>query len=846
MKTFISLTITFCLWLNLNAQCNDPDNYEYLTSSIENTHRINFIHQVGAVQSQQTFDNYYFDECGEPQFSNGYNRAFWIGGYDEGNSKLKIAAKRYEALIDYIPGPINEGNEPDGIPLCESYNRVWKITSVQIHKLRELFTTGQLTVPDIPIDILEWPAINNPHLNENAPKEQLAHFVDTNNDNQYDPLDGDYPIPLSELPNFIPYMYDFTVYNDQTIHYESNSAEPVDIEIRQSNYVLNCEFDIPSNHTVFTRAEFVYKGVNALNNARISLWEDVFIGCSRNNYIGCDTLNNVKYVYKKNGEEAAVCWPESLPFQSNASAIRSTIFLNENLQSLHYYKTPTQALDTFPFVDNDWSTYPFNAEDHYFAMNAQWLDGSSLTIGSDGQNPNGQTTKFAFPDLPIFDEGWSMETAEIDPNFSYSSICTFFEGTINPGQILTFDFADYVYYDKEAIGYESFQKWPEKITELKAHFDNFQNVDEYNCFRYTDDCQENCVWPGDTNTDQTVTGLDYILSGAFIGKQYTGTKRSISSDLWHPFAAIEWNNQLATINSKHGDATGDGKINERDLDIVVHNFGYTTPESTFETELPIENGKLLIHARFPDDQTDIDYTINNNILDRTFKCTFSIEFNSPDEVTPYHGVTFDLKLDRKIDGTFNTLSQLSKFNHTYNTLQQGGDNGKKILNEDNTISLSWTNTDGLNFDTENNLTNSIFFTLADSLFTSNQDSIESIVFEIFNAKAINADGEMIDLGFRQDSLQVYNLPWDGIIPMDDFSFNLYPNPTDQFINLALKQEHTGFVEVFSRDGRKVETWSFESTDNAIFDMSNLPAGLYCLRVNILGGIAKTEKIIKVH
>ena len=83
-------------------------------------------------------------------------------------------------------------------------------------------------------------------------------------------------------------------------------------------------------------------------------------------------------------------------------------------------------------------------------------------------------------------------------------------------------------------------------------------------------------------------------------------------------------------------------------------------------------------------------------------------------------------------------------------------------------------------------------------------------------------------------------------PVDDFSFNVFPNPFDQFVNIEFNQAHSGYAELFSSDGRLVGIRSYIETEKVILDMPNIISGLYFLRVTSLGGPQQTVKVIKVN
>ena len=110
-------------------------------------------------------------------------------------------------------------------------------------------------------------------------EDDLAPFFDYNQDSLYDPLDGDSPIALSETPSFIPSQFRFYVYNDMTVHQESG-GEPLDMEFQVIEWVLTCTDPRESETSVFTRINYINKGIEDIRDFRIGLWDDGDLGLS--------------------------------------------------------------------------------------------------------------------------------------------------------------------------------------------------------------------------------------------------------------------------------------------------------------------------------------------------------------------------------------------------------------------------------------------------------------------------------------------------------------------------------------------------------------------------------------
>lgn len=840
MKLTLTFVLSITCYLFINGQCTD---FAYLSGpydKISNTNRVNQIEQIGMISSSVDSDEFYYDEPGIPEFSNGFAKGFWIGGLDPvGN--LKVAAKQYDAGRDFIPGPLVNSSDPLYDQLCAYYGRVWTITAAEIIIFQQQYNDGSLTSNNIPINILEWPAIGNPYMGEFSPQDQLAPFFDRNSDGLYNPMEGDHPIALSESPDFLPYAFNFMVYNDNTVHSES-FGNVVGIEIRQTNYLLNCEFETPAKHTIFTRAEFVYKGTSDLLDCRIALWEDVDLGCYEQDMIGCDTVMQANYVYNRNGVDAATCASFNQNVPDSNAVIRSTILLNSNLESFIYNANASVG---FP---EQITTDPSGPVEYYQFMDAIWKDGRPLTASGSGTEMGGEETKFAFHDLPTNDNGWSMQVEDLADS-DYRTVSTFYKGNLLPGQIVRLDFADYVLYDKVNKGLGIFDMLGDNINEIKATYANF-GVDGF-CDNGIEVCESECVRPGDTNNDETVTGFDYILNGVAIARNLTGPKRDIISDQWFPFSSSDWGESIQNLDIKHSDCNGDGNQTVIDLEVVTNNFGFTTPDSQFEDEPVGPLADLNIHLEYHPAQGDINYAEISTIVDRIVRFKLTIKNDTPGSVMPYHGISFDVKLDDKISGSFGPLNQFPSFDSAFTDYSIGGDDDFTLLNENNTFSLCWTKTDGVDIEGDSELTVFTNFLLAEGLTTPYQNGMEDINIELYNVKAINANGELIDVGFVHESpITIFNLPWDGTIStvqLNDTQSKILisPNPVLDQIQVTFEELRSGSLEFINLAGVGFGKTSFDSERDVTSDIHHLASGIYYVKVRFDNGEIGIEKLIKM-
>ena len=399
-------------------------------------------------------------------FDIGFASGVWAGGFDP-SGNLKVAASAFGVFgFDYIPGPIWRDVESEA--LCDFFRRVWTINGDEIALLRSQFENDVLTIADIPVDILEWPALGNPYTNLPI-VEDLAPFFDNNQDDIYDPLQGDFPITLEENPSFTPSQFRFYVFNDLTVHSET-TGEPMDMEFQVMNWLVSCSDNDSANSetSVFTRLNYIHRGVEELRDFRIGLWQDNDLGCYKNDFAGCRPELDASYIYNINGMDPSSCDGPVEVVPPEIGVLKSSVILNRNLEKFMYIVHPAYGKSVPAIVD------PTLASEYYGYLNGQWTDGTPLTQGGLGYNPGStEIVDFAHPDLPTEEGGWSMQQ-EIDEFGEVLDVRTLdvfgVQEVLAPGATGTVDFADYVLMSEDNLGLSIFDLFDSSISTLREEY----------------------------------------------------------------------------------------------------------------------------------------------------------------------------------------------------------------------------------------------------------------------------------------------------------------------------------------------------------------------------------------
>jgi hypothetical protein len=373
--------------------------------------------------------------------------SLWIGGYDE-QGNLKLAAPTYGAdsnQSDYFAGPLDEQGQTD-IFQCDRFDQIWSTTSANIDTfLQDWNDNGVLDNP-VPSSLLKWPGRGNPHsFSQNGfslPNQALAPFFDQNNDGIYDPLDGDYPdIRDADEGHWM-------VFNDKGNAHTDSGGEPLGVEIHLLAYAYKST-DEAINNATFYEYTLLNKSGGRLDSVFAALWVDADLGCPSDDYIGCSPQRNLAYAYNRDavdGSSGCSCqgvntYCEDIPligiklldgalagrnFGPGGTLVTPPVgqtpdtTLRLGMTSFMHYRSGSVS-PTPPSVLRD----PQTPQEYYRLMTGHWRDGTPLTSGGSGYNPQSTDyVSFSFPGNPSDGAGWSMcaaNTPTIDPRMVISS-----------------------------------------------------------------------------------------------------------------------------------------------------------------------------------------------------------------------------------------------------------------------------------------------------------------------------------------------------------------------------------------------------------------------------------------
>ena len=115
-------------------------------------------------------------------------------------------------------------------------------------------------------------------------------------------------------------------------------------------------------------------------------------------------------------------------------------------------------------------------------------------------------------------------------------------------------------------------------------------------------------------------------------------------------------------------------------------------------------------------------------------------------------------------------------------------------------------------------------------FSNASARIEFTVGEVATS-TLTAGSNTLTQGFQQPEVEIFSLE----NYHSDYSFTLYPNPTEQFVTVVSTKEEDMQVHIFDLNGKAISVSSVFQQKITI-DMQTLSAGSYIMRITTKSGI----------
>ena len=237
----------------------------------------------------------------------------WVSGKDE-SGNLHMAAERYRQVgADYWQGPVRSSYTTEDT----IWNNVWKINKSDINNFKQNWNKTGYVIPDA---IKNWPAKNA----ASGEAKNIAPFYDNNNDGNYNPTQGDYPIIRGDQAVYF-------IFNDDEYAHTESGAEKLGIEVHAMAYAYNTPSDTVLNNTIFLNYQIINRSQHNYDSVYISSFTDPDIGYGFDDFIGCDTILNSYFGYNGTANDGLGSgFPGSYGLHPPAESVT---FLNQKMAS---------------------------------------------------------------------------------------------------------------------------------------------------------------------------------------------------------------------------------------------------------------------------------------------------------------------------------------------------------------------------------------------------------------------------------------------------------------------------------------------------------------------------------
>lgn len=314
--------------------------------------------------------------------------ALWIGALDD-DGNLKLAAQTYRTDgEDFWPGPLDSDGQTNKVN-CDNFDKSWTVAQAEIDAFNEDFADGTID-NTISASILTW----------------KGPFVDADGNGSYDPNMGDHPKVDGEIATWY-------VINDNGNTHNATGGEAIGIQIETLVYGFNTE-DL--KEVTFVNYNLINKSFENLRKAYLGTWLDPDLGNYVDDFVGCDVQRNLGICYNGDADDETTQqgagYGESPPFV--ALQILDGILDSDGNEL---------GMSAFVFYNNggpdnpDPQTDPRTALEHYHYLTGRWKDGTPITYGGTGYNPDStEEVPYMFPDDPSDADGWSECAANNIPS----------------------------------------------------------------------------------------------------------------------------------------------------------------------------------------------------------------------------------------------------------------------------------------------------------------------------------------------------------------------------------------------------------------------------------------------
>lgn len=354
------------------------------------------------------------------------------------------------------------------------------------------------------------------------------------------------------------------------------------------------------------------------------------------------------------------------------------------------------------------------------------------------------------------------------------------------------------------------------------------------------------IWPGDINDNGEVNSVDLLYWA--LSKGTNGVPRTTGTLYWEeqPITTL-WTEEFEDgQNFAYADCNGDGQIDLVDQIIIQLNQD--------STHNPYLGEDFSDGIRGIDPLLWLGEVENENIA-TSLGSSFSIPIHLGSEAYPlegFFGVAFRIMIDTGfiemvepiIEKTENDWlfeeASMSILNLS-SSFQEAGKEGFEVafyLNEPTATVGGFGKIGALNVIIVDDLT-------LLEVDTTIEITIEPIRMVDAQLTTLNIVNDTLDITIYQDSTIMLSTGEQYKDKIEN-QVQLYPNPVNQLLEIALEDEQLKSIEIFNSLSQLNQSWTFASgKTKTIVDVASFPPGLYWLRVTTVSGAIIQSNFIKI-
>ena len=342
------------------------------------------------------------------------------------------------------------------------------------------------------------------------------------------------------------------------------------------------------------------------------------------------------------------------------------------------------------------------------------------------------------------------------------------------------------------------------------------------------------VWPGDADDNLTANNFDVLALGLAYG--HSATARPIMGNLWEPYFSFDWPDSIpGGINEKHQDCNGDGIVNHDDTLAIVENYGETHSKTS-------PSGTPNTLTMNPPLYLAID---GGSVSDGD---TLTVGIYLGDAVQPVndiYGLAFSVSYDPALVDS--TAPVRVDFTGGWLPVNSGGSTSNfisisKDFRSSGAVDIGISRINHTSANGQGRI-GGVAIVIVENIGGKRAGEI-SMPLEIFNVKAINLQGEIIDLDLHGDTATILSR---GAPVPEPEGFNVFPSPFKDQLHLEFGDAQVSSIRIIEVTGKVIQLISKDAIYNKQslkIETSQFSNGIYFLEIETDKGTI-TRKILKL-